>query len=427
MKILWFTNNECGSILRKSNKVTYGGWLFALEKEIKKYSNSIELHICYISKIAEDSFEFDGVYYHPVFRSIPSNAIKRIISRRKTQERDEKEILPQLLNAVKCVQPDLIHIHGTEECFGLIQDYISSIPIVFSIQGLIAPYLEKYFSGLPQECMQKHEPWHKKIRGISYINGKRSFQHRAKRELHYLENAKYIIGRTLFDHRLPHLCNSEVKIFQGEEILREEFYTKNNWNKNAFGNPLQIVSTISGGIYKGFETALHAASLLIQYAKFDFTWTIIGYERNNEWVRIAEKFKHINSDECNIRFIGRKDAKQMQEVLLGSDIYVQVSHIENSPNSLCEAMLLGIPIVASFAGGTSSMLEDREEGLLVQDGEPYSLAGAIVEITQDFETAKKRAQKARERAAKRHNPQNICTMLIDTYDKILKDFSSGNK
>ena len=68
-------------------------------------------------------------------------------------------------------------------------------------------------------------------------------------------------------------------------------------------------------------------------------------------------------------------------LLMTADVYVQVSHIENSPNSLCEAMLAGVPVVASYPGGTASRVQDLVHGGLVQDGDPYVLAGALKETS----------------------------------------------
>lgn len=144
MNILWFTNSPCGSIRRFSGSVKAGGWMISLEDEIKKCLN-INLSVAFISKTKEKPFKYDGVTYYPIWKNIPRSKIKRVLYRFTSYEKQDSIILPKLLKVVDVVKPDLIHIHGTEECFGLIQDSVKNIPIVFSIQGLIAPYKEKYF------------------------------------------------------------------------------------------------------------------------------------------------------------------------------------------------------------------------------------------------------------------------------------------
>lgn len=425
MKILWFTNSPCGSVRRFSKTITSGGWMISLEDEIKK-NPDIRLSVAYMSSVKESPFEYDGVNYYPVYREMPQNRIKRVLSRLEPYEAQDRRILPQLLEVVDAVRPDLIHIHGTEECFGLIQDVIKDTPIVFSIQGLIAPYKEKYFSGMAFHDVRKYESIQDKLKQVSVLNEYKSFCYRAERENHYLANAKYVLGRTFWDRDCTLALNPKRKYFIVNEILRDAFYRK-RWNKEAFGKTVRLVSTISGGIYKGFETVLKTASLLSAYAGVDFEWHIAGYTGQTKWVKIAERITGIKVSDLPIVFHGRIDADKLSDLLVSSDIYVHVSHIENSPNSVCEAMLLGMPVIASFAGGTASLLEDGKEGLLYQDGDPYVLAGAIVNLQQDKDKAVSYGMAARERAVIRHDRMNIVNGLIDIYGLIIKDFGKSAK
>ena len=162
--------------------------------------------------------------------------------------------------------------------------------------------------------------------------------------------------------------------------------------------------------------------MLKQYSDIDFEWYVAGYNGESKWVKIAEQYTKIKSDNVNIKLLGRIDAEQLSSLLADSDVYVHVSHIENSPNSVCEAMLVGIPIVASFAGGTASLLKTKEDGILVQDGDPYVYAGAIIHLFQHFDFAKQMGQSARVKAIERHDPQRIANQLLDAYHDIMQDF-----
>lgn len=46
-----------------------------------------------------------------------------------------------------------------------------------------------------------------------------------------------------------------------------------------------------------------------------------------------------------------------------SNVFICPSTIENSPNSLCEAQLLGVPHIASYVGGTADLMKGNEECL----------------------------------------------------------------
>lgn len=424
MKILWFSNNPCGSVRRFSQNTTMGGWLISLEDEIKKYPQ-IELSVAFFSNIKEEPFYYKGVHYYPMYMPKSRTKIGRISERFKSTETIDKKKYPIMMNIVKSIHPDLIHIHGTEESFGVIQNTVKDIPIVFSIQGLIAPYTEKFFSGYPKNIINHYESFFDKMRGLGINRVYRNFCERSYREINYLSKSRYIIGRTMFDHRVPLLVNPNIKYFKGEEIMRKPFY-ESKWLGGGNKKQFTIVTTISIGVYKGYETLLHTASLLKKFANFDFEWQIIGYDSSLQMIRISEKYKNIKSADSNIRFMGRCSAEQMIEILINADVYCHVSHIENSPNSVCEAMLLGMPVIATATGGTQSLLTDGLEGYLIQDGDPYICAGTIVKIQQNKENAKKIGENARKRALERHNPKKIGNLLMETYTEIVMDFGHEN-
>lgn len=419
MKVLWFTNHPCGSLRRGNDKIILGGWLPSLEEALKVHEN-IELHVAYISRKKEEPFAFEGVNYFPMCEDIGiGNPVVRIIKRHQGIEAKNNRLLHLLQQAVEFTHPDLIHIHGTEERFGLIADYIKDIPIVFSIQGLIAPITEKYWSGIPQNVVNKSTSLLDCFRGISHIKSFFDFKQKAKRELHYLENAKYIIGRTYWDKRVTLLCNPKRIYYQGEELMRPDFY-RTQWQKPD-DIIFRIVTTSSGSSFKGFETALQAAYILKQFAKFEFEWYIIGVDRSDSWIRISEKYKHLKSENVNIKLCGKLDSSELKEILLSSNLYCQVSHIENSPNSLCEALLLGMPTIASFAGGTVSLTKgDERESVLYQDGDPFALAGSIVDVQSNYDSYIEKGKLARKTALFRHDPKRVASEYLNIYKDILE-------
>jgi glycosyltransferase involved in cell wall biosynthesis len=56
-------------------------------------------------------------------------------------------------------------------------------------------------------------------------------------------------------------------------------------------------------------------------------------------------------------------AQQMKEEYLKCGLFICCSANENSPNSLGEAMLLGVPCVAAMVGGIPSLFEDGRDGI----------------------------------------------------------------
>ena len=70
--------------------------------------------------------------------------------------------------------------------------------------------------------------------------------------------------------------------------------------------------------------------------------------------------------EEKVVFLGRLSGEQMKEQYLKSNLFVCCSAIENSPNSLGEAMLLGVPCISADVGGISSVFEGGKDGFLYE-------------------------------------------------------------
>ena len=102
-----------------------------------------------------------------------------------------------------------------------------------------------------------------------------------------------------------------------------------------------------------------------------------------------------------------------------ADVYAHPSLIDNSPNSLAEAMLVGVPCVASAAGGIPSMIEDGRDGLLYPPGDVEALAATIAAVTSDRAMARRLGAAARKRALVRHDPTAIARSTSMMYEDIL--------
>ena len=96
------------------------------------------------------------------------------------------------------------------------------------------------------------------------------------------------------------------------------------------------------------------------------------------------------------------------------------SVIENSPNSVAESMLLGVPVVAAHVGGVPDMLVPGQEGLTYQADAPYMLADAIVTLFENPEHAAALGARARQRALIRHDPTANAARTVEIYIHILE-------
>lgn len=415
MKILWFSNTPASGAEYLKSGGLGGGWLSSLDKAL---SSDIELSVAFYYPKYIEPFVYHGVSYYPIckpdwrFQYLKNKVLNAFVDR---------EDLNEYMKIVDEVQPDLIHIHGTENPFAIIIENVK-VPVVVSIQGNITVYYHMFKRGIESGYLYIKKLNLKSVLDFPFFTSFRSsfkeFDKMRKREARNLLHCKNIIGRTDWDKRITRVLAPESKYFQGEEMLRASFYN-NEWRQQK-RDKLVIHTTNGNSPYKGFETLCHALSLLNEL-HIDVEWRVAGIKESDLIVKVVKRYLGKKYPDKGLVLMGGLNEEKLAENLLEADMYVMPSHIENSPNNLCEAMIIGMPCIASFAGGTGSMLKDGEEGILVQDGDPWALAGAILELKKDQKKAVAYGQKARQRALLRHNKEHIVSQLLNIYSTIINN------
>jgi glycosyltransferase involved in cell wall biosynthesis len=350
-------------------------------------------------------FEYGKTWYFPVQKL--GNSKKKRLLNRITGRTEYDENLPIFLKAIELFKPDIIHVHGTEFSFGLILRQVTRIPVVISIQGNLTVYGKKYFSGLPMpgliSRLRSGYPFYKADYKI--------WERRAAIEREILWKTGFIFGRTDWDRRISLALAPAAQYFHVDEVIRPRFYQL-HWQPIQHAVPV-FLTTSSSSFYKGFEMVIETARVLTGKGMV-FTWLVAGLKEDHPLVKLIRRLKRADDlGALNIRLLGTLG----EEELAG----------QNSPNSLCEAMLAGMPIIASFAGGTSSLLKDGVHGVLVQDGDPYALAGAMEEVTKYPQRYQSMAAEGRLVARRRHDPEGIARGMLEKYAEIIEKHAGGGK
>jgi len=239
------------------------------------------------------------------------------------------------------------------------------------------------------------------------------------REIKYLQSAQHIIGRTDWDRRTTRILAPKSKYYHSDELLRDIFYNGAEWKKHN-RDKIIIHTTTSDSPYKGFETICESLFELNKISLSGIEWRIAGLNEESKIVKITKRKLKSRYPANNLALLGKLDENKLQQSILDSDIFVTASHADNSPNSLCEAMMLGIPSIATFAGGTPSLISENKEGILFQDGDPWALAGAILELINTPDKSVLMGKEARQRAVKRHSKEKIVFELLDIYKNIVQ-------
>jgi len=410
MKVLWFTPTPSLAEDYLNNKPMNGGWIKSLEKEMQ---HKVDLSIAFYHEEQIPFFKIDKSTYYPVFNG-NSGFISKIQKRLLNKIEPNKDI-SKFIDIIEKTKPDIIHIHGTEGPFGLLQKK-TEVPTVISIQGNISVCNLKFFTGIPKFDVFKYSKIKSWIFFHTYLHHFMRYKKQAKRENNIFKISKNFIGRTNWDRRIIKVLSPNANYYHNDEVLKEIFY-EGKWQKKL-GKTLKLFTTSGPNLFKGLETLIYCAYLLDQI-NLPFIWEVAGISKNDDFVQIASKSvrKKISK---SINFLGQLNDNQIKKSLLNTNIYVAISHIENSPNSLCEALILGVPCIATYAGGTSSLIEDGNNGVLIQDGDPYVMAGAIIELKQNYDLAINIGANASEKALIKHDRNKITDDLLGIYNNIIR-------
>lgn len=329
---------------------------------------------------------------------------------------------------IDMIQPDIVHIFGTEymHTLAMVRAYNRPSRTVIHIQGLVSEIAKEYYAYLPNNVIygtllsrfyQRHEIYREKA----------AFEKRGVFEVEAIKNVGHIMGRTKWDRECTHKINSKARYHHVEELLRKDFF-EGQWN---IDNCKQRTIFMTQGAYpiKGLHLALEALRMIkthypdIELRVAGTKLTLIhklGY-RNLSYNRYIDRLITKYELQDNVTFLGLCDVSTVKQEMLNANIYLLPSSMENSSNSLGEAALLGVPIVASNVGGTPSIIEDDVDGLLYPAKEIDLLAKHIMSIIQNNELAERLSQHAREMAHIRYNRERAIDQLMETYDDIVNE------
>ena len=414
MRILWFTNTPSRASIAFGYNGSGGGWISALEGLIVK-EQKYKLGICFFYSGSDyKKLILDDVTYF----AIPlkkQNGIQRIFSRQLSLLTDEES--QYFDQVIEDFVPDIIHVFGTESGYGkiLINKFDK---IVFHMQGLLKPYAEVYFPlGFSKKSILKYSSTTSLIKGLSFFHGYLDLKKRAEREIDVVRHWKYFYGRTNWDRNYIKLLNNNSTYFHCDELLRKEFFEA-QWSvpvNSDFKKCVIIGTTINPSIYKGLDLIYKVIPLLKDY---NICWKIFGLEEDDTLNKVVRGTISKGYKNSSIQFCGALGAAELITGLKTCHFFVHPSYIDNSPNSVCEAQLLGMPVLSSSVGGVSSLILNNVNGFLFNPYDSYDLAGLLVNLINNYAFALEAADNARVTALKRHSPTEILKAVNHIYNTI---------
>lgn len=423
MKILWLTNLRLpvvDEILGKKANYYGGGWLTGLLDEVLKNAEN-RLLLCYPEYEAKSVVA--GSKDNISFYGIPVDA-----KRCRLGTLHIESVCNIFIQIIGKEKPDVLHIHGTEFPYSnaLVKaakktGYLNKS--VVSIQGMVSVYAHHFYGNLPRNVKIRRT-----LREMLIKDGVddryKSFLRRGELERETIAIAKNVMGRTSWDYINTVSINPGIRYFQSNETLRSSFYT-GEWKYDAC-NPHSIFVSQAGTVLKSFHMILNAVQIVKEFypdVKIRVSGPDItqGNKLNGNSYGQYIKHKISNMKLTNVVcFLGALDAERMKEEMLKANVFVLPSSIENSPNSLGEAMLLGVPCVSSDVGGVSDMLKHGTEGYIYPADAPDMLAYYIKKVFDSGKQVSELGENARKHAQLTHNPIINSKRVMEIYEELAK-------
>ena len=411
MRILWFEVTEPSAYV--SGGAPIGGWQDSLERIVRTIPN-IELVIAFVSERHSEVKVINGVSYVPIYTRWSFG--ERIF--RKFWDVYVEKILPGAINIVEKYKPDLIHVFGTEWPFGQIAAY-TDIPVVIHIMGSIVPYNNaNYPPGYSYRDMLYSNWWNPRILLGLYLaeRNKRNWEQWERKTWNLVCN---YMGRTQWDESLSRVMHLGRRYFHVEEALRSDFLSgKYHWQLPKDGK-LRLISTGCSSYWKGPDMMLKVAKILVDLG-IDFEWKVAG-NMPVDIMKTVEQREGAKFDECNVRILGFRKPEVLIPLLCSSSMYVHTAYIENSPNSICEAQCLGLPVVSTNVGGIATLVRQNVDGILVAANDPWQMADAILELSMDKSRLLRYSENSKKFALARHNDENIKNQLLECYNSFINE------
>lgn len=427
MKVLWICNIMLPTIARQLG-VSYSnreGWLSGLlERVVQEQGwNRIELGIAF--PVDEEMKDFQRTMQLGENGSCVCYGFMENLETPEIYDAGLEDRMKEILGDFR---PDILHVFGTEfpHALAAVRAFDRPEHTLVGIQGVCSAIAEEYMADLPMK-VQRQVTLRDRIRQDSIRQQQKKFRQRGEHEKEALLLTGNIAGRTDFDRAQAVKINPTAKYHYLNETLRGLFY-RDRWKRSAC-RPYSIF--LSQGDYplKGFHYLLRALPRVLE----QFPETHVYVAGNNiiecgtiqdrlklsaygKYLRKLIKDNHLRD---KVTMLGRLSAEEMKEQYLQSHLFVLPSALENSPNSLGEAMLLGVPCVAADVGGVHNLLTDGGDGMLYPAGDVEALADRIIEIFTKEAIVERFSDNARKHARVNHDADQNYYRLIHIYREIL--------
>ena len=419
-KILWIVNILLTPISTElSGKPSCGVWIEPLAESFKN-SGEYSLTVAAAAKISKTvSVEKDGIKYCALPDNFPI-----------LYNENNFENIKVWKNLIEEEKPDLIHVWGTEFTHALCAlRQAKDIPAVIYMQGYIGSIARHYAAGMTRRELRKSVTLRDIIKMDSIAMQQKKYFAHAQKEKEMFNLAGRIISENEWCNLSVESVYPEIKTYSCplsvNRIFAEYYWDAEKAEKHS------IICNASGYPLKGLHMILKAVSVLKE--KYDdiklyvpgprmvSDGSVKGVLRKRGYTKYIEKLIKELGVEKHVVWLGNLPQKELAESYAAARVFVLGSSIENHSSSLKEAMMVGVPCVASAVGGIPEYIRHGENGFLYRFEEYEIMAKYIEMLFEDDDLAQKFSDAGRNDMRRLHEEKSVFEKICGIYRSIMEE------
>lgn len=217
--------------------------------------------------------------------------------------------------------------------------------------------------------------YHMHNKGVS--NCQDGFIHNILYKLVFNNSSVIILSKYLYPDIEKYVNRERVYIcFNGVQDLDRKHY----YNQNHVVEILFLSNLIES---KGVFILVEACKLLKE-KNLSFNCKVAGGEGDVSGDEFILKVEKLNLQDC-VEYVGKKYGREKEDLFSRADIFAFPTYYHNEcfPLVLLEAMQFSIPIVSTYEGGISDIVEDEKTGFLVNQQDVQALANKLETLILD--------------------------------------------
>ena len=389
MKIAWILNGLVGraGVLYNGIHPQGGGWIDAARSQFsdRMAEGKLELHVVVPAPAAKEPVkDDDGGIYHFIEWKNKGIGVD--------PPGKDQEAIDAVLDEIS---PDCIMLWGSEYSTTLCASRYGkehNVPLLLYVQGLVGSFEGRFNGNLSLKEMGSIISPLDRLKMLQSKKYYKNLMKQKKYENEIIQNLYGVISDNDWCFSFVKKINPDIRCYKHLLPLNERYFN-GEWSLEKTRK--NEIFTIAGRTaYKGLHNLIKALPAVKERFP-DVRVCIPGYmgygspaflKRPPYIAYLNALIKKLSLEE-NVSFLGKLDAEGMRKHMESCACFVMPSMVENHSSSLREAMLVGVPCIASLVGSVGEFAKQGESASVYECDDYQALSRELIRVLSDSQYA----------------------------------------